>query len=154
MTEPSDLESPSMSARRQNDRQLAPFYTIHGVLVGGVLFVITAIGSQAARDYTGQWATLVQPVPMFITATALWNGWRGARLLAICLPFLIALCCIERLLVLFGLSVPRYRDSFAIMGDLQLMNIPGATAFAMITVGNMVREAKARRLKGVPENLS
>jgi hypothetical protein len=141
-----------MSLRRQNDRQLAPFYTIHGVLVGGLLFVVMAIGSQAARDYMGLWATLVQPVPMFITATALWNGWRGARLLALCLPFLIALCCIERLLVLFGQSVPRYRDPFAIMGDLQLMNIPGATAFAMIAAGNMLRETRTGRPKGDPDS--
>jgi hypothetical protein len=134
MTKPSDIETPPMSLRRENDRQLARFYTIHGFLVGGVLFVMMAIGSQAARDDTGLWATLVQPVPIFIAAAALWIGWRGARLLALSLPFLIALCCIERLLVLFGLSVPRYRDPFAIMGDLQLMNIPGATAFAMIAV--------------------
>jgi hypothetical protein len=138
-----------MSLRRQNDRQLAPFYTIHGVLVGGALFVVMAIGSQAARTtldgYMGLAAALVQPLPMFIAAAALWHGWRWARLLSLWLPLLILLFCLPRLEVLLGLSVPRDRNPFAIFGDLQLMNIPGATVFAIVTASNMLPEARTGR---------
>jgi hypothetical protein len=144
MTKLSDIKAPAMSLRRQNDRQLAPLYTIHGVLVGGVLFVVMAISSQAARTTVdgcmGLAAALVQPVPMFIAAAALWHGWRSARLLSLCLPLLIVLFCLPRLEVLLGLSVPRYRNPLAIFGDLQMMNIPGATVFAIVTVYNMLWE--------------
>jgi hypothetical protein len=154
MTKPSDLETPSMSLWRENDRQLARCYTIHGVLVGGVLCLIVAnnpVGTTMNRNFESA-AALLQPLPMFIAAAALWYGWRWARWPSVCLPLLVALCCIERLLWLFGLSIPRYRDPFAIFGDLQMVNIPGATIFAIVTAYNMLWEPPISRPKGQSEN--
>ena len=142
MTNLSDINAPAMSLRRQNDRQLARCFAVHGVLVGGFS------GSDCRRspvcltlntDFESA-ACLLQPLPMFIVAAALWYGWPGARWLSVCLPVLIALGCIERLLWLLGLSVPRYRDPFAIFGDLQMTNIPGATVFAIVTAYNILSE--------------
>jgi hypothetical protein len=147
MSKPSEIETPPMSLRRENDRQLARVYTVHGVVVGGALLL--KVGAYPVclslnMDFEAA-ACWLQPVPMFIVAAALWYGWRGARWLSVCLPVLISLACIERLLWLFGLSVPRYRDPFALFGDLQMANIPGAIIFAIVTACNMHSEAKAGR---------
>jgi hypothetical protein len=149
MTKPSDIETPPTPLQRENDRQLARCYAIHGVLAGGFLFFWVGIATQAARtSMEGDLmfaATLLQPVPMFITAAALWYGLPWARGVSICLPLLIAVCCIPRLFLLFGPNVEWDHDPFLIIGDLQMVNIPGAIIFAIVTACNMHLEAKAGR---------
>jgi FtsH-binding integral membrane protein len=148
MSKASDQETPSMSTWRENDRQLARFYAIHGVLVGGVVFVMVAINSQAAQIDLN-WLLLVmlfQQMPMILAAAALWYGWRGARLLVIVLAFVIALSY-------RGHSTPRTRnDPVAIFCDSQMYNVPGAAVLAIITAGTTLWDITIGRSKGNSES--
>jgi hypothetical protein len=133
------------------DRILALCYGIHGVAIGGLSFVSAIIGSQGARSHAevnaGLVAVLLQPVPMFITALALWLGWRWGRLLAVLLPFVLAACYLERL---FGApGPPGNMDPDAMFPfyfcAVQLENIPGATMLGLVTARFMLRDAKIAR---------
>ena len=150
MSKASDPEASWTSAQQSINRLLASCYTIHGAVVGGLLFFVVLINSQAARTaLEGNLAivaVLIQPVPMFITAIVLWRGWRWARLLAVFLPILIGLCSL-------GQSGPRaHADPVALFCDLQMKNIFGAFGLAIVTAYFVRSDAKKATPRGDLEN--
>jgi hypothetical protein len=128
------------------DRILGVCYGIHGIAVGEFFFLVILVNSQgagsAAEASQVLAAAVLQPVPMFVAGFALWCGWRWARLLALFLPVVIAICYLGRSAWPPGTVRPDVPPFFPFyFCVLQLKNIPGASVLALIAAGFLLRDA-------------
>ena len=75
-------------------KKLGDIYFGYGFLVGGVLFLLLLVGTQAAHSTSEALAALVlgliTPIPMLLLGVALRRGWKAAPLLCISAPLLLS----------------------------------------------------------------
>ena len=131
---------PSMPPVRESRSHpvLAGCYGIHGAVVGGLQCLSTVTSFQAMtpdRDMDALLTALIlQPVPMFIVALALWLGWRWAWLLAVSLPVVLAISYVTLVAPYLAVRMPPHAVAFQFyIFAIQTSNIPGATILAIFT---------------------
>jgi len=130
-------------------------YGIHGVAVGGFFFLVILVNSQgagsAAEANEVLAAAILQPAPMFAAGCALWFGWRWARLLALFLPVVIAICYLGRSAWPPGTVRPDMPPFFPFyFCVLQVKNLPGASVLAILAAGVLLRDAMTGRPPTAP----
>ena len=139
----SDHPKTSKARVRWSDRILGLLYGIHGIAVGGSFLMVVLVNSQGARSAAEAnaaiAAAIMQPAPMIVAGCALLLGWRRARLLAVFLPAIIALCCLGRLAwpsESVRPAVPPFFPFYFCV--LQVKNIPGASVLALVAASLML----------------
>jgi hypothetical protein len=112
-------------------KKLASFYLGYGAAVGGGLFLLALVGTQAAHSAADAISAvllgLVAPLPMLLPGVALWRGWKAAPIPCIVVPVVMTI----GLARVWGRPQPTYFDG-ALAGFVfnaqyrQLYFLPGA----------------------------
>lgn len=75
-------------------KKLGDIYIGYGFLVGGALFLLLLVGTQAAHSTSEAVLALVlgliTPIPMLVLGVALRRGWKAAPLLCIAAPLVLS----------------------------------------------------------------
>jgi hypothetical protein len=125
---------------------LATCYRVHAVAVGLVMFLFLAVGTQGSHSaieiVAALAAMLLQPVPMLVVGWAIASHWRGAKLLAMALPFGLA-ACLPELFRGDTLALGERPPLSQFVGYFcagQVYNLPGATLFALVALVLAIRQ--------------
>lgn len=125
--------------------KLARYYFGYGFVVGGLLFLLMLVATQAAHSGAEAFAAivlgLVAPVPMFFLGHALRRGWRAAPLLCALAPLLLAIVVAR----VWGQPQPPRADGVwrsAVFNAeySRLYFLPGAVVLAVIVLVRALRE--------------
>jgi len=75
--------------------KLARYYLGYGFVVGGLLFLLLLVGTQAARSSTEATLAillgLIAPMPTLLVGVALRRNWKSAPILCVLVPVALAL---------------------------------------------------------------
>jgi hypothetical protein len=128
-------------------REWAWFYLGYGGGVGGLLYFLILVGTQAARSETEVIAALIfgllPPLPMLVVGYSLRRKWKHAQTLALAVPVVMGL------LVALVWQTPEPTRAAALTYSLafnmaisQIYFLPGAVVFGLCVLGSALREKR------------
>ncbi|MEP6619409.1 MAG: hypothetical protein ABJE47_08840 [bacterium] len=140
-----DAFSPSASSLQR----LGRFYLLYGAAVGGCLYLLLLVGTQAARStaemFAGPALGLVVPLPMILVAVALMQEWRFAVWLAEGVAVLMAGCVFATWTAAEPTRATPVLRSFVFgLVSGQRYFLPGAVILAVLVGITAIRTSRAR----------
>lgn len=128
-------------------KKLAWFYLGYGFVVGGLLYFLIPVGTQAVRSepevVVAMIFGLLPPLPMLVVGYSLRREWKYAPHLALAVPVVMGVL----VALVWGMPEPARaapdlltRVQYAIS---RIYFLPGATVFGLCVLGSALRERRA-----------
>jgi hypothetical protein len=154
MTQSTAIDDATATAKRGTRRleraikKLAWFYLGYGFVVGGLLYFLILVGTQAARSETEVVVAMIfgllPPLPMLVVGYSLRREWKYAQHLALAAPVVMGVL----VALVWGMPEPARAAplTFSLAFNVaisQIYFLPGATVFGLCVLGSALRERRA-----------
>lgn len=128
-------------------KKLAWFYFGYGGLVGGLLYLLILVGTQAANSQTEVIAALIfgllPPLPLLVVGYGLRHQWKHAQTLALAVPVVMGLLGA----LVWQMPAPTrdaaliYSLAFNVVVS-QIYFLPGAVVLGLCVLGSALRDKR------------